>query len=226
MKVSSDGLASSDRSPPIGARGLAVESGTAFVVGSTDGVLHGTTSLGGVDAFVRAYDTAGGLAWGRQFGSAGTDEATSISAHPGGSYVAGFTDGALPGQTALGGSDAFVMKLNGSGDRVWTHQTGTSGSDEAIAVAATAKAVYLAGSTTGAFPGQLLLGETDAFVQGYEPKGTELWSLQFGTEDYDQVSAFALGSGAGYVTGTTHGAFEGQVNAGDRDVFLTKIAFS
>ena len=98
-----------------------------------------------MDAFVRTYDTAGGLEWGRQFGSAGSDEATSISAHPGGSYVAGFTDGTLPGQTALGGSDAFVMKLNGSGDRVWTRQTGTPGSDEAIAVAATAKGVYLAG---------------------------------------------------------------------------------
>jgi hypothetical protein len=26
--------------------------------------------------------------------------------------------------------------------------------------------------------------------------------------------------------GTTHGAFEGQTNAGDRDVFLVRIAFS
>jgi hypothetical protein len=215
------GSATTDR-----ARGLAVESGTAFVVGSTDGVLYGRTPLGGVDAFVRTYDIGGGHGWGRQFGSAGTDEATSITALAGGSYVAGVTDGTLPGQTALGGSDAFVMKLNGSGDRVWTRQTGTPGSDEAIAVACTAKAVYVVGSTTGALPGQVLLGETDAFVQRFEPKGTEVWTVQFGTVDYDKVSAYALGSGAGYVAGTTHGAFEGQVNAGDRDAFLTKIAFS
>ena len=26
--------------------------------------------------------------------------------------------------------------------------------------------------------------------------------------------------------GTTHGAFEGQTNPGDRDVFLVRIAFS
>jgi hypothetical protein len=28
------------------------------------------------------------------------------------------------------------------------------------------------------------------------------------------------------VVGTTHGAFQNQTNAGDRDVFLVKIAFS
>ena len=54
----------------------------------------------------------------------------------------------------------------------------------------------------------------------------ELWTLQFGTPDFDKVYGLAVNSRAAYVTGTTHGAFEGQLNAGDRDVFLTRIAFS
>jgi hypothetical protein len=208
------------------ARALAVESGTAYVVGTTDGVLHGKTSLGGFDAFVTSYDVDGRRLWGRQFGTTGTDEAMSIVALPNRSYVAGVTDGALKNQSALGGADAFLTRFSPSGESVWTRQTGTPAADDAIAVAATAKAVYLAGSTTGALPDQSLLGETDAFVKRFEPKGTEVWTIQFGTPDFDKAYAFALGSGAGFVAGTTHGAFEGQVNAGDRDVFLTKIAFT
>ena len=207
------------------AHGMAVGSGTVWVVGSTDGALPGKTSLGGVDAFVRTYDTGGNHGWARQLGSAGTDDATSVSVTPGTSYVAGFTDGALPEQTSSGGTDAFLIRLNGGGDRVWTRQFGTPGSDDAAAVSATAGAVYVAGSTTGALQDQELLGETDGFVRRYEPKGIELWTLQFGTPDYDKVYGLALDGRAAYVTGTTHGAFEGQLNAGDRDVFLTKVAF-
>jgi hypothetical protein len=29
-----------------------------------------------------------------------------------------------------------------------------------------------------------------------------------------------------YVVGTTHGAFEGQTNAGDRDVFVHRLLFT
>ena len=145
---------------------------------------------------------------------------------PGTTYVTGTTDGTLQGQASVGGSDAFVMRLNARGELVWTRQFGTEASDDAAAVGGTADAVYVAGSTTGALPDQELLGETDAFIRRYEPKGTEVWTLQLGTSDYDQAYGFALGPGAAYVAGTTHGAFEGHVNAGDRDVFLTRIALA
>ncbi len=208
------------------ARGLGVESGTVHVVGSTDGTLPGKTSLGGVDAFIQTVDTDGRRLWSRQVGTAGTDEATSVLSVRGGAYVAGVTDGALQGQGSLGGSDAFLMRLNGRGERVWTRQFGTPASDDAVAVGGTAKGVYVAGSTTGALPDQELFGETDAFIRRYEPKGTEVWTLQFGTSDFDKAYGFALGRGAAYVAGTTHGAFEGHVNVGDRDVFLTRVALA
>jgi hypothetical protein len=107
---------------------------------------------------------------------------------------------------------------------MWIRQFGTDASDDAVAVGGIADAVYVVGSTTGALPDQELIGETDAFIRRYEPKGTEVWTLQFGTSDFDQAYGFALGPRAAYVAGTTHGAFEGHVNAGDRDVFLTRVA--
>ena len=140
--------------------------------------------------------------------------------------MTGLTDGALQGQASFGGSDAFLLRLNARGQPMWIRQFGTDASDDAVAVGGIADAVYVVGSTTAALPDQELLGETDGFVRRYEPKGIELWTLQFGTPDFDQVYGLAVGARAAYVTGTTHGAFEGQLNAGDRDVFLSKIAFS
>jgi hypothetical protein len=49
---------------------------------------------------------------------------------------------------------------------------------------------------------------------------------QFGTADYDAVYGMASDPKGVVTVGTTHGAFEGQTNAGDRDVFLVRIAFS
>ena len=56
--------------------------------------------------------------------------------------------------------------------------------------------------------------------------GTEVWTRQFGTTDYDAVYGMASDPKGVVAVGTTHGAFEGQTNAGDRDVFLVRIAFS
>jgi len=50
--------------------------------------------------------------------------------------------------------------------------------------------------------------------------------LQFGTNDFDAGSALTANAETAYVAGETHGAFEGAVNRGDRDAFVTKIGFA
>jgi len=51
--------------------------------------------------------------WTRQFGTAAFDRAEGISVDASGVYVAGRTNGALPGQTSSG-EDAFVRKYDAS----------------------------------------------------------------------------------------------------------------
>jgi hypothetical protein len=53
-----------------------------------------------------------------------------------------------------------------------------------------------------------------------------MWTRQLGTTDYDRVYGLAADPTGLYLVGTTHGAFEGHVNAGDRDVFVVRITFS
>jgi hypothetical protein len=96
------------------AGGVSVDESGVYVVGSTRGTLPGQTSAGNgdKDAFVRKYDHAGTEVWTCQFGSSDNDGATGgVSVDGSGVYVAGFTDGTLPGQASAGSTDAFVAKL-------------------------------------------------------------------------------------------------------------------
>ena len=56
------------------------------------------------------FSTTGVLS-SRQFGTPQEDEAFGMTVDSSGVYVAGIAAGALPDQTSLGGSDAFVIKL-------------------------------------------------------------------------------------------------------------------
>jgi len=117
------GTSSFDRSYAISS-----DASSVYLGGSTSGTLPGQTSAGGYDAFVRKYDSDGNAVWTKQFGTSATEAAYGASADASGVYVAGFTDGALPGQTSEGGSDAFVRKHDGAGNAVWTRQFGSVGS--------------------------------------------------------------------------------------------------
>jgi len=141
--------------PGIHTRGAAVDNTGVYVVGNLDGgALPGQTSSGGYDGFVKKYDVAGNPQWAHQFGSGLSDIAYAATADGTGVYVAGCTYRALPGQTNLGGQDAYVRKYDASGNEIWTRQFGTNSDDQAYAVTVDPSGLYVAGNGPGYFPGQ------------------------------------------------------------------------
>ena len=120
----------------------------------------------------------------------------------------------------------MIGKLDFDSGVLWSEQFGSAADDEATAVRIVGKGVYVAGSAAGGLPEGMPLGESDGFVRKYLPIGTEIWTHQFGTDDSDAVYGMASDPRGVVVVGTTHGAFPNQTTAGDRDVFLVKIAFS
>jgi hypothetical protein len=207
--------------------------GNVYVAGKIGGVPQGYPS----DAFVSKYDDAGNLLWTRQFGgsnfccSPAEDVVNGIAVDASGVYVAGSTDGLLPGQTSSGASqlDAFVRKYDTDGNELWTRQFGTGFAESAVAIAMDASGgVYVAGNTNGRIPNQTggfepSAGGVDVFVRKYDPAGNALWTRQFGSAGADQVSGVAANaSGEVYVTGDTSGALPGQISAGGQDAFVRK----
>lgn len=100
-----------------------------------------------------------------------------------------------------------LMVLGSSGcgrdtGEVWTRQFGSDGDDLAKAVIVDGSGnIYVAGYTTGTFPGQPSSGSSDAFVARYDSAGNEVWTRQFSTRGRTGVRAIvADGSGDIYLS--------------------------
>ena len=206
-----------------GARSVAVQGGTVYVAGSTQGLRKEVADL---DGFIAAFEGGGAGIWRYQIGHADAESFTSIVARANGIYFAGWTSGTLLYDEPAGGLDAVIGKLDFDGAVLWSRQFGSASDDLAASLSIAGKGLYVAGSTIGELPDGTLLGESDGFLRKYLPNGTEVWTRQFGTTDYDAVYGMASDPKGVVAVGTTHGAFEGQSNAGDRDVFLVRIAFA
>jgi hypothetical protein len=211
-----------------GGRGVAVDSsGNVFVVGTTEGSLAGEPSAGGFDAYIRQYDPGGQEFWTRQFGSSADDYAVAVAIDPAGNpTVAGSTDGALPGQSSAGGTEAFLRRFDPAGAALWTHQFGTGSADESWGVAVDAASnAYVVGTTVPRSLVQTTPAKTDCFARKYDPAGKELWVNEFGTDDTDLAFSVSVDpAGDAVVAGSTRGVLPGQASSGERDAYVLKLS--
>ncbi|MBI3934793.1 MAG: hypothetical protein HY316_08870 [Acidobacteria bacterium] len=151
--------------------GLTVDPSGIYVVGPTEGSLPGQTSAGGMDTYLRKYDTNGNALWTRQFGTAGTDAGSEARVIGSEVFVLARTTGTLPGQTSAGGQDGFVRSFDSDGGLRSTYQFGSPGDDlvGGRCMATDGASLYLCGDTAGSFPGQVNLGLLDAFILRFLP---------------------------------------------------------
>ena len=153
--------------------------GNFYMVGGID--CSGSTDAE-CDEIVGKYDSEGNELWTHQLVGHTSSVFTAVAVDDSGVvYVVGGTPGTLPGQTNFGGGDAFVRKLDGDGDELWTRQFGSTSSDWASSVAISSSAsIYVAGRTNGVLPGANILEaeKEDVFVRKYDADGNELWTRQ------------------------------------------------
>ncbi|MBI2268809.1 MAG: SBBP repeat-containing protein [Bacteroidetes bacterium] len=185
--------------------------------------------------------------WVTYYGGTGGDAGTSIATDASGNvYLGGWTSSVASISSAgfqnvkSGGADAFLVKFNGAGARLWATYYGGTGSDQGKSVAADALGnIYLAGQTTSttgiASAGfQNIFGGTfDAFLVKFNSvSGTRLWATYYGgmSGDYGQsIATDALGNVylAGYTVSTAGIASTGFQNifgGGTFDAFLVKFS--
>lgn len=200
--------------------------GNIYTAGYTQGSLPGASSLGNFDAFVRKYDSVGNILWTRQFGTSMLDTAFSITADSEGNvFVAGYTDGALPGEISTGGHDSYVMKFDAGGSLLWSEQFGsTEQNSYARGLALDSNDnIYVTGSSRGAIPGGVAFGDWDNYLRKYNSSGGLLWTNQFGTSLTDRTTDVTFNSdGNIYLTGWVDGALSGDTSAGAADIFIRK----
>ncbi len=245
---------------------LAVSNGSVYVGGhfysptAAFGPLsltNTTSATSSSDAFVAKLTDAGTTAnfmWVRQVGGTDTDMATSLAVSGSNVYLAGLYSSPT---LAIGGtvltnanafaSDTFVAKFTDAGATTgvaWALSFGSTGSDEARALAVSGSSIYVLGDFTSSF---LSLGTTaltnaagsagtpDVFLAKLADAGTSVgvvWAQRAGGTGVDTGDALALNGASLYVAGSFGSATasvgtllltNASSTANTADVFVAKL---
>ncbi len=250
--------------------GIAVDSlGNVYVTGrtsssgaspfpTTTGAFQ-TSLAGNLDAFVtKINDTGNTLLYSTYLGGGAQDGGDGIAVDSSGNaYITGYTLSTDPSpfpttpgafQTSLAGNgDAFVTKIDASGNLVYSTYLGGDGDDSGYGIAVDSLGnAYVTGptsstgskpfpTTSGAFQGALA-GAVNAFIAKINASGNALvYSTYLGGGGTDNGAAIGVDiSGNAYIVGTTSStgskpfpttsdAFQTSL-AGTYDAFVTKIS--
>ena len=160
------------------------------------------------------------VTWGTYYGGTGYDEGNSTATDGAGNvYLAGWTT-SVNNMSAqgfvnifVGVQDAFIVKFNAAGNRLWGTYYGGDASDVGYDLTVDGSGnIYLAGATNSPFgiaQGNVhqpfLAGEEDAFVAKFNPNGFRLWGTYYGGAGTDNAYSVAIdGGGNVYLAGETN----------------------
>ncbi|PSR52709.1 hypothetical protein AHMF7605_03795 [Adhaeribacter arboris] len=173
----------------------------AAIVATPDGgYLLGGTSESGIsgdkteavrgdaDYWVVKIDADGNKQWDKTFGGAKEDIFTALIATPDGGYLLGGTsESGISGdktEAIRGGLDYWVVKLDGTGKKLWDKTFGGIGVDNLAALAVGANGDYLlGGSSVSGYSGdktQAKRALNDFWVVRINATGTKVWDRAYG----------------------------------------------
>ncbi|MBL1273577.1 MAG: hypothetical protein COB25_014090 [Oceanospirillales bacterium] len=182
-----------------------------LVAYSTDRPVDGTTEQGGIDVVSTLYwydeSINGGEyveTWTTRTGTTGDDLVrwAGINAARGYVVLAGETDGVWPGQTAAGGFDSYLQRIDSLADGngftpalAWTRQAGAAADDHVAGASADGTSPLLFGSARGAVNGEPSLGGEDLHFYTTASGDGNLTVNQRGTDADEQItSGVVIGS--------------------------------
>lgn len=177
-------------------------SGNTYIAGEFQGTADfdpgaGTftmTSLGSTDVFIVKLDQNGNFVWAKAIAGTGAEYGKDIAVDAANNvYITGNFQGTPdfdPGAatyslTSFGSTDAYVIKLDGSGNFIWAEQLGGNGADDGTGIALDATAnVYVTGSfySTADFDPSastytlVSAGGPDVFVIKLSTNGVFVWA--------------------------------------------------
>ncbi|MFP4598514.1 MAG: hypothetical protein ACLFVJ_09685, partial [Persicimonas sp.] len=125
---------------------VATHADSVYAAGQTEGAFFGRESAGAQDAFVRSFGADAAELQTDQFGTPELDVIDAIDATAEGVYVAGWTRGALPGETRTARIDAFARRYDGDLEEVWTQQFAIARNNFARGLAARDDQVFVTGT--------------------------------------------------------------------------------
>ena len=232
--------------------GSADESATSLLATTDGGYLIGGSSSSGAgfdksdanrgnnDYWVIKIDANGNKLWDKTFGGSAADNLYSMVATPDGGYLlagsslssAGFEKTFSP----RGGSDFWIIKIDGNGTKQWDKVYGSSGNEVCYnSISAPGGGYYLTGSTASTTVGyektEASRGDIDVWVLKITETGLVKWDKTIGGTASDVASTIGTPlisrPDGGLVIGTTtRSSISGDKNEntrGEADFWIFKL---
>ena len=223
---------------------LVIDNANNVIIG---GYFSGTTNfggsnlvaVGGPDAFLAKFNSAGTHQWSARYGDSQNQSIEGLASSSGDIYATGFFYGSVnfggSNLTSAGLSDFFLVKFNSAGAHQWSQRFGGTNYDFGRDVDSDGARVVLGAivsSATVNFGGGNLdgAGSNDVTIANFTPAGVHSWSKRYGDQDTQSISALDL-SAAVYMAGNFEGTLDlgGQaplVSAGGQDFYLAKLSIT
>jgi hypothetical protein len=199
------------------------------------------TSAGEGDMIIAKLNAnTGAEVWVKQFGGVGDESILSIALAPSGDifFSGGYFTSAVLGAvslTAIDGLDAFVGKLDSSGDLKWVKAISATGWENALSLGTDANSNcfvtgYLSGNISIGNIALSPIGNQDVFVAKITSLGEVSWAKTAGGADYENGESVAVdANGNAYLTGyftrtATFGDKSLTSNNISRDIFVSKLS--
>ena len=184
---------------------------------------------GGVDAWIIKLDTSGNLEWEKTYGGSGWEATLSIQQTTDGGYIVGgwseSNDGDVGGNQ--GGVDAWIIKLDISGNLEWEKNYGGSMEDAICSIQQTTNDGYIAAGITKSNDGDVEEnnGKYDYWILKLDVTGNIEWEKSYGGSDWDGASSIQQTTDNGYIVAGRTGSNDGDVGGADGwfDYWILKL---
>ena len=196
---------------------------------STDGDVSGNN--GTDDYWVVKLTSTGIIEWQKALGGKSIDVAHSIyQTSDGGYVVVGHSGSNNSGDVSgnHGGFDAWVVKLNSTGELLWQKSLGGSGPDWGFSIQQTNDDGYIISGETQSTDGDVLGndGGADSWVIKLNNLGEVQWQRTFGGLDAEGGNSIQQTYDGGYIVAGFAYSNDGDVsgNHGVRDLWVVKLS--
>jgi hypothetical protein len=206
--------------------GLALDNyGNIFMIGytaSTNGIATQSAFQinyggGGNDAFLMKFNPSGYPVWATYYGGFYNDYGEAVATDGVGNvFITGYTNsynaiatsGAYITNNFAGSDDAFLVKFNNNGNRIWGTYIGDTGNDYAYGLACDAMGnVLLSGGTNStnsmatddALQSSFGGGNSDIYLGVFSNSGNRIWGSYLGGSNDDLAYGLSVTSGQSFV---------------------------
>ena len=183
---------------------IAVDGG--FLIGAHSG----SFGAGSHDIYLIKCDSVGLVEWTKVYGGGSADGAYSLQQTADGGYIVS----AHTSSFGAGQHDVYLIKINNSGDTLWTRAYGGTSGDYLRAVHQTVDGGYVLVAETFSFGA----GSADVYLLKTDSLGKVMWTKTYGGSSSDYGYSVKQTFDGGFIIA----GFTNSFGAGQFDLYVTK----